>query len=173
MTTIKAFDDMMTQFISEIMRIFPDESPKTPISCSEFMKQIAPWISQMTARDDAFFCAENTLAVSLDLHTIWKREDCTPATKQAIWQYFSSMYMIATTLSMFPAETLSAIEAAAENCAKKMKVGPNGQIDEATLMSGVNSMLQQMMSSGGDNPFAALMGGAAPKTSSSKKKKSR
>jgi hypothetical protein len=177
MTTIKAFDDMFTQFIGELASVFPDESPKTPVSCSEFMKSIAPWVPQMTARDDAFFCEENALAKSLDLHTIWKREDCSQATKQAIWQYMSSMYMIATTMSMFPAETLSAIEAAAESCAKKMKVGPNGQIDEATLMSGVNSMLQQMLAGGGDNPLAALMGGGGgPKKVSGpspKKKKSR
>jgi hypothetical protein len=179
MTTVKAFDEMMQQFIGEISRTFPDESPKTPVSCATFMKDIAPWIPQMTARDDAFFCEENACATSLNLHTIWKREDCSQATKQAIWQYLSSMYMIATTLSMFPAETLSAIEAAAESCAKKMKVGPNGQIDEATLMTGVNSMLQQMLAGGGDNPFAALMGGnRRPGTgkqvsSPSKKKKSK
>jgi hypothetical protein len=67
--------------------------------------------------------------------------------------------MISTTMSMFPPETLSAIEAAAENCAKNMKLGPNGQPDEASLMAGVNSMLSQMMRSGSGNPFASLLGG--------------
>lgn len=169
MTTIKAFDDMFTQFIGEIGHAFPDESPKTPVSCSVFMKDIAPWISQMTARDGAFFCEENAIAKHLNLHVIWKREDCSEATKQAIWQYFSSLYMIATTLSMFPPETLAMIESAAEKCAQNMKVGPSGQIDEATLMSGVNSMLSQMMSGGSNNPFANLLaaspssrGGARP-----------
>jgi len=163
MTTIKAFDEMMGQFIGELATVFPDESPKTPIKCNDFMRMIAPWITQMTAHDDAFFCEENEAAKHFDLHTIWKREDCSETTKQAIWQYFSSMYMIATTLSMFPPETLNMIESAAEQCAKNMKLGPGGQIDEATLMSGVNSMLSQMLSSsGGGNPFASLMGGAAP-----------
>jgi len=40
-----------------------------------------------------------------------------------------------------------------------MKLGPNGQPDEASLMAGVNSMLSQMMSGGAGNPFAALLGG--------------
>jgi hypothetical protein len=84
--------------------------------------------------------------------------------------------MIATTLSMFPPETLSMIEAAAENCAKNMKVNPNGQIDEATLMSGVNSMLTQMMGSG-SNPFGSLLNTSKPrqqpKTSNRKKKSSK
>mgnify|MGYP003353430857 CR=1 FL=1 len=114
MTTIKAFDDMMGQFLGELAQAFPDEPPKTAVNCQTFMKQIAQWVSQMTARDDAFFCDENEFAKSLNLPAIWKREDCSANTKQAIWQYFQSLYMIGTTLSMFPPETLSAIEAAAE-----------------------------------------------------------
>ena len=158
MTTVKAFDDMMGQFLGELAHAFPDEPPKTPVACAAFMKQVAPWAGQMSAKDDSFFCEENEFAKNLNLHAIWKQ--CSENTKQAIWQYLSSLYMIATTMSMFPPETLSAIEAAAEKCAKNMKLGPNGQPDEASLMAGVNSMLSQMMSGGGGNPFAALLGGA-------------
>jgi hypothetical protein len=116
----------------------------------------------MSARDESFFSEDNVFVKNLNLHVIWKREDCSAATKQAIWQYLSSLYMIATTLSMFPPETLSAIEAAAENCARNMKIGPNGQPDEASLMAGVNSMMSKMMSGGSGNPFASLLGAAAP-----------
>lgn len=161
MTTVKAFDEMMNQFLGELSTVFPDEPPKTGPDCKTFMKQISPWAGQMSAHDESFFCEENEFAKSLNLHAVWKREDCSNNTKQAVWQYLSSMYMIATTLSMFPPETLSAIEAAAENCAKNMKLGPNGQPDEAALMAGVNSMLSQMMGGGaGGNPFASLLGGA-------------
>ena len=163
MTTVKAFDDMMGQFLGELASTFPDEPPKTGVDCPTFMKQIASWTPRMTARDEAFFSEDNEFVKSINLHAIWKREDCTENTKQAIWQYLQSLYMIGTTMSMFPPETLSAIEAAAENCAKNMKMGPNGQIDEKSLMAGVNSMLSQMMGSGGaGNPFAALMGTAPP-----------
>jgi hypothetical protein len=179
MTTVKAFDDMMGQFLGELAGTFPDEPPKTGVDCPTFMKQIASWIPRMTARDEAFFNEDNEFIKSINLHVIWKREDCTENTKQAIWQYLQSLYMIGTTMSMFPPETLSAIEAAAENCAKNMKMGPNGQIDEKSLMAGVNSMLSQMMGSGGaGNPFAALMGGphqqrAQPRPGSRKKKSSK
>jgi len=47
---------------------------------------------------------------NLNLHEIWKSEGCTPNTKNAIWQYLHSMYMIGTTMSMFPPETLAMIE---------------------------------------------------------------
>jgi hypothetical protein len=164
MTTVKAFDDMMGQFLGELTGTFSDEPPKTGVDCPTFMKQIAPWIPRMTARDEAFFSEDNEFIKSVNLHIIWKREDCTENTKQAIWQYLQSLYMIGTTMSMFPPETLSAIEAAAENCAKNMKMGPDGQLDEKSLMAGVNSMLSQMMSGGGgaSNPFAALMGAVPP-----------
>jgi hypothetical protein len=159
MTTVKAFDEMMGQFLGELARAFPDEPPKTPVNCATFMKQVTPWAGQMSTRDESFFCEQNEFAKNLNLPVIWKREDCSENTKQAIWQYLSSLYMISTTMSMFPPETLSAIEAAAENCAKNMKLGPNGQPDEASLMAGVNSMLSQMMSGGAGNPFASLLGG--------------
>jgi hypothetical protein len=68
--------------------------------------------------------------------------------------------MIATTMSMFPPETLAMIESAAEKCAKNFQGGeaPN----EAALMAGMNNMLSQMLGggAGGANPLAALMGGA-------------
>lgn len=175
MTTIKAFDEMMGQFIGELARAFPDEPTKTAVNCQDFMKQISPWSSQMTARDEAFFCTDNEFAMHMNLHIIWKREDCSTNTKNAIWQYMQSLYMVGTTMSMFPPETLSAIEAAAENCAKNMQMNPSGQLDEKTLMAGVNSMLSQMMSGDANNPFAALLGGGAPiqPRSGARKKKSR
>jgi hypothetical protein len=176
MTTIKAFDDLMNQFVGELNHAFPDEPPKTGVNCQEYIKCMSQWSTQLAAKDPAFFCEENTFAKDLSLHIIWKREDCSDITRNSIWQYLSSMYMIATTMSMFPPETLSMIESVAENCAKNMKIDQGGQIDEKALMAGVNSMLSQMMS-GGANPFAAMLGGAEPpraqprpKTRKSKKK---
>jgi len=158
MTTVKAFDDMMGQFLGELAGTFPDEPPKTGVDCPTFMKQIAPWIPRMTARDEAFFSEDNEFIKNINLHVIWKREDCTENTKQAIWQYLQSLYMIGTTMSMFPPETLSMIESVAENCAKNMKTNPNGQLDEASLMAGMNSMMAQLMS--GNGGLAGLLGGA-------------
>lgn len=167
MTTVKAFDDLMNQFIGELNRTFPDEPPKTGPSCQECIKQMSAWSSQLAAKDPSFFCEENAFAKNLGLHTIWKREDCSEITRNAIWQYLSSLYMIGTTLSMFPPETLSMIESVAENCAKNMKVDQSGQLDEKTLMAGVNNMLSQMMS-GGQNPFAAMLGGPGPQKARSR-----
>jgi len=61
-------------------------------------------------------------------------------------------------VSMFPPETLSMIESVAEKCAKNMKTNQNGQLDEASLMAGMNSMMAQLMN--GSGGLAGLLGGA-------------
>jgi len=164
----------MNQFIGELNSAFPDEPPKKGVSCQEYIKQISPWSSHISAKDPDFFCEENIFAKDMNLHVIWKREDCSDATRNAIWQYLSSMYMIATTLSMFPPETLSMIENVAEKYAKNMKTDPSGRVDEKALMDGVNSMISQMLS-GGSNPFAAMLGqqGLPPPPSGQKRQGAR
>jgi hypothetical protein len=172
MTTLSAFNEMMGQFIGELAQTFPDEpkikeaqaAPANRDTFDKFMKDVTPWVSQMMAKDSAaFFCEANPVATSLNLHEIWNTAECTDGTKAAIWQYYQTLYMLGTTINMFPPETLSMIESAAENCAKNMKKAPNGQIDEASLMAGMNSMLAQMLGGGGGaNPLAAMLGGAAP-----------
>ena len=183
MTTLSAFNEMLGQFLGELSQTFPDE-PKIKEaqaasanreSFDKFMRDITPWTNQMMAKDAAFFCDTNPIVTNLNLHEIWKTEECTDNTKAAIWQYFQTLYMLGTTINMFPPETLSMIEAAAENCAKNMKKKPDGQVDEASLMAGMNSMLSQMLGGGGGaNPFAAILGGGgapAPRQNAKGKRK--
>jgi hypothetical protein len=183
MTTLSAFNEMLGQFLGELAQTFPDEpkikeaqaAPANRESFDKFMRDITPWTNQMMAKDAAFFCETNTVVANLNLHEIWKTAECTDGTKAAIWQYFQTLYMLGTTINMFPPETLSMIEAAAENCAKNMKKSPDGQVDEASLMAGMNSMLSQMLGGGGGaNPFAAMLGGVgapAPRQSPKGKRK--
>jgi hypothetical protein len=158
MTTVKAFNEMMIHFLEDILVVFPDDlaihiARAKPCEYQVFMQQVGPWASQLMTKDPAFFCEENEFAKSLYLHKHWYEEDCTDVSKAAIWQWLSSLYMIAMTLNMFPPEALSQIEAVAENCAKNMK----GEMNESAMMAGMNSMLSSMLSGGG--PLAGLMGG--------------
>lgn len=139
MTTLKAFDEMMGQFLNELARIFPDEPKKTPMDCKSFVGQIGSWSGKIMTKDDSFFCEENEFVKNMNLHVIWKREDCSETTRQAIWQYIQSLYMMGTTFSMFPPEMLSMIESAAESCANQMKDG--GQMDEKALAGMLGQML--------------------------------
>ena len=171
MTTIAAFNEMMGQFLGELAQTFPDEpkikeaqaAPRNRSTFEKFMKDLSPFTTAMMGKNASeFFVEANPAAADLNLHKIWDSEDCTENTKAAIWQYYQTLYMLGTTINMFPPETLSMIEAAAENCAKNMKTNQNGAMDEAALMSGVNNMLAQMMGGGAGNPLAAMLGGGRP-----------
>lgn len=179
MTTIAAFNEMMGQFLGELAQTFPEEpkikeaqaAPRTRATFDKFMKDLAPFANHMMGKNDVeFFVEANPVVKNLNLHNIWKTEDCTENTKAAIWQYYQTLYMLGTTINMFPPETLSMIESAAENCAKNMKPGQNGAIDEAALMSGMNSMLSQMLGGGANSPFAGMLN-APPRQQAPKPKR--
>jgi hypothetical protein len=179
MTTIAAFNEMMGQFIGELAQTFPDDpkikevqaAPRNRATFDQFMKDIGPFVTHMMAKNAAeFFVETNPSAANMNLHKIWATDECTENTKAAIWQYYQTLYMLGTTINMFPPETLSMIESAAENCAKNMKTSQNGSIDEAALMSGMNNMLAQMMGGGAGNPLAAMLNGPPkPKRKGNKK----
>ena len=141
MSAPKAFDEMMGQFLGELARTFPDEPAKTPIDSRTFMAQVAPWASKMMAKDDSFFCEQNEFVNQLGLQKIWTREDCTPASKEAIWQYISSLYMMGTMFSMIPPQMLSVIEAAAESAAKNIAAG--GEMDLASMLNQISGGAQR------------------------------
>ena len=167
MTTVQAFNEMMGQFLDELVATFPEEeafkaaqaAPRTRATFDDFMTKIGPHASQLMAKSPDFFSDQNEFVKGLNLHAVWGSPDATSATKDAIWQYIQTMYILGNTISMFPPETLSMIEAAAENCAKNMKTNGSGQMDEKAMMAGMNNMLSQMMGGAGGGGLAALMSG--------------
>lgn len=181
MTTIQAFNEMMGQFLDELVATFPEEeafkavqaTPRTRATFDAFMKQVSPHATALMAKSPEFFCEQNEFVKGLNLHVVWASPDATPVTKDAIWQYIQTMYILGNTINMFPPETLSMIEAAAENCAKNMKT-TGGAMDEKALMAGMNNMLSQMMGGGGaGGGLAALMGGIQPQQAPRPKLKSK
>lgn len=164
MTTVKAFNEMMGQFLEELSATFPEEeavkaakdAPRDRGTFESFMRDVGPSATKLMQKDDGFFSEENSFVKNLNLQAIWVNPDATENTKQAIWQYLQTMYILGNTINMFPPETLSMIENAAEACAKNMQnqTGPGGAVDEQALMAGMNNMLAQMLG-GGANPFGA------------------
>ena len=67
-------------------------------------------------------------------------------TKGAIWQYMQTLYMLGTTISAIPADTLSQIEQIAKAAASKMEEdGGENNFDQDALMKTMGSMLGGMM----------------------------
>ena len=77
----------------------------------------------------------------LNIKSYWSRMSAN--TKAATWQYLQTLYMLGTTITAIPAETLSLIETIAKDCADKMQT-EGGEIDQDALMKMMGSMLGGM-----------------------------
>jgi len=160
MTSVSAFNEMMGQFLVELHKTFPEEKGlKKCLSAFDLMKEanprlvvdgfmngVTPYADQISSKDDSFFIKESKnldfmKGVNLEKH--W--DGCSDNTKDAIWQYVQTLYMLGTTIKSIPEETLSMIESVAKECADKMGSGENGELDEAALMKTMQGMLGGML----------------------------
>jgi len=156
MTSTKAFNDMLEQFVQELIQTFPEEKclkkyavkidmlrQSDPKKCvTKFMNKIKPYADSIMKKDPAFFmeCSDADIpkfVEELNLRTNW--ESSSQNTKDAIWQYLQTLYMLGTTITSIPPETMDMIEAIAKQCADKMTTG-GGEMDEKALMSSLSGM---------------------------------
>jgi len=152
MTSVTAFNDMMDSFIVELMRTFPEEKgikkyhasfdilrKTNPRKCVEsFMTAIAPYSQNINAKDDSFLSQDVDFLNDINIKKYWT-PDLSPGTKDAIWQYIQTLYMLGTTITAIPGDTLSMIEKMAEQCAGQMQDG-DGQLDEKALMGAMSGL---------------------------------
>jgi hypothetical protein len=62
------------------------------------------------------------------------------STKGATWQYLQTLYMLGTTITSIPDDTLKMIEGIAKQCAEKMET-EGGELDQDAIMKMMGSML--------------------------------
>lgn len=155
MTSVTAFNDMMGQFLAELHKTFPEEkgikkcmsgfeimrTSNPRLVVDGFMASVTPFAEQISSKDDAFFLNEaKNLDFLKDVKIEEKWASISNQTKEAVWQYVQTLYMLGTTISSIPADTLSMIEKVAKECADKLE-GQDGGIDEAALMKTMQGML--------------------------------
>ncbi len=160
MASVSAFTDMMSQFLVELHKVFPQEKgikkfmaqlelAKTAnprLVVDGFMKGITPYADKISNKDESFLLNEVDnieYLKDLNLKDNWN-DSLSSNTKDAIWQYLQTLYMLGTTITAIPAETLSMIEGIAKDCADKME-NEGGELDEAALMKTMNSMFGGML----------------------------
>jgi hypothetical protein len=160
-TTVSAFNDMMQQFLDELVLTFPEEMSFVKYQASfslirktrpkavmeSFMTSITPVISHVMEKDDTFFATHLDavpILKELNLVKIWTPE-LSSSTKDAIWKYLQTLYILASTISALPAETLSLIESVAERCAKQ--ISEEGMSTEDALMQNMSGLMAQLMNS--------------------------
>jgi hypothetical protein len=158
MASVTAFNDMLSQFLVELHKTFPDENGIKKMTTSfellkstnprlivdGFMKGVTPFADRISAKDENFILEEIEkidMLKDLNIKNYWAR--MSPATKAATWQYLQTLYMLGTTITAIPADTLSLIETIAKDCADKMQT-EGGEIDQDALMKMMGSMLGGM-----------------------------
>lgn len=156
MTSISAWNEMMEQFLGELEKTFPEEKAvkkykasfdllkkSNPRKCVDgYMTSVAKYQEKIMAKDESFFmdCNDSMLA-EMNIKKHWTA-DLSTKTKDAIWQYLQTLYVLGTTITMIPAEALGMIEDVAQKCAGSME--SSGQMDEKAL-TGLFSSLGNML----------------------------
>ena len=155
MASVSAFNYMLSQFLVELHKTFPDETGIKKMTTSfemlkktnprlivdGFMKGVTPYADKISAKDESFLLEEIEkidLLKDLNIKNYW--DHMSVNTKAATWQYLQTLYMLGTTITAIPAETLSLIEGIAKDCADKMETN-GGEIDQDALMSMMGNML--------------------------------
>jgi hypothetical protein len=158
MTSVTAFNDMMERFLTELSETFPEEkaikkyqavfdltrSVKPKKCVTTFIKHTQPHANYIMSKDERFFLENPPEIISdLNLQTHWN-DGLSQGTKDAIWQYLQTLYMLGTTITSIPKETLDMIENVAKQCADGMQNGTGG-LDEKALMSSMAGLFGGLM----------------------------
>jgi hypothetical protein len=155
MASVTAFNDMMGQFLVELHKTFPEEkgikkmmtsfdvlkSTNPRLVVDAFMKGVTPYAEKISVKDESFLLKEiETIDFlkELNIKSYWERMSVN--TKGATWQYLQTLYMLGTTITSIPDDTLKMIEGIAKECADKME-NDGGELDQDALMKMMASML--------------------------------
>ena len=156
MASVTAFNDMMGQFLVELHKTFPEEkgikkmmtsfdvlkSSNPRLVVDAFMKGVSPYADKISAKDETFLLKEiETIDFLKDLSIKSYWEKMTENTKNATWQYLQTLYMLGTTITALPQDTLSQIESIAKGVASQLQDGDGGELNQDALMKMMGSML--------------------------------
>jgi hypothetical protein len=133
----KGIKKMMTSF-----DLLKSTNPRLVVDA--YMKGVTPYADKISSKDESFLLDEiETIDFLKDLNikTYWERMSV--ATRSATWQYLQTLYMLGTTITSIPDDTLKMIENIAKECAEKMQDG-DGDLNQDALMKMMSGMLGGM-----------------------------
>jgi hypothetical protein len=146
----------MSQFLVELHKTFPEEkgikkmltsfdllkSTNPRLVVDGYMKGVSPYADKISAKDETFLLNEIEnidFLKELDIKSYWVKMSAN--TKGATWQYLQTLYMLGTTITSLPEDTLSQIESIAKGVADNMQNG-DGELDQDALMQMMGNMLK-------------------------------
>ena len=125
MEYIRAFNQVMDEFFKELIEIFPEEN-KIKVQynlfqsvskvnmrkpCNEFMNGSIPYLEKIAMRDEEFFTGKDkpSLLSSMNIENIWTPE-LSQNTKNAIWKYITTLFIIGNKVVKMPENTIPLID---------------------------------------------------------------
>jgi hypothetical protein len=130
----KGIKKMMTSF-----DILKSTNPRLVVDA--YMKGVTPYADKISSKDETFLIEEiDTIDFLKDLNIKSYWEQMSENTRAATWQYLQTLYMLGTTITSIPDDTLKMIEGIAKECADKMQ-NDGGGIDQDALMKMMGGML--------------------------------
>jgi hypothetical protein len=121
---VKTFNQIMDEFFNELIETFPEE-PKIKVQynlfqtlcktnirkpCNEFMLGSVPYLEKIAMKDEDFFVSpeQPKLLKSMNISKLWS-SDISDNTKDAIWRYIKSFFIIGIKVVQMPPESLALI----------------------------------------------------------------
>jgi hypothetical protein len=160
MSSIDAFNTLMKNFVTELNETFPEFTELSIFaagfdafvamdparSLKAFMDAFGPYSNLIMNRDETLFEQEDiSLGGTINLQKLWRSSDISDATRDAIWQYLMTLYVLGSTITSMPPEILQSIEAMAGDCATKVETGQMSMGDlMPALMSSMGSLMGQL-----------------------------
>ena len=158
MSSVQAFNSVMEEFLKELKETFPEEKKikvyyNSFLSLKKvnqrkvldtFMAEISKHSDKIVNKDESYFLdSDDEFLKELNIKKWWTSK-LSQTTKDAIWQYLNTLYILGTTITNIPANVLSSIEKVAEQCADQMG-DANENVDMGSLLSGMQNMIGNLM----------------------------
>lgn len=193
-TSVQSFNTLMKQFLQELALTFPDHQEiclfqsmfddlvktnhKKPAEL--FMNALQPYSDLVMQKNDHLFDQPISLGNKIDLAELWNTQGLSQGSKDAIWKYLHTLFLLGSTVCSLPPELLNTIDTLAKTCADNIKSG-NADLSTVTksllngdILQGIGEEGMQQLENMATNmmPMLASMGmggfmggGGAPKAS--------
>ena len=154
MTTIGAFNHTLSEFLGDLSATFPekqdivfyDQMLPQLLKANEraglefFMNAARDHGDAILAKDNSLFDQPICIGKGLDLANLWNDNGLDDSSRNAIWNYLNTLFVLGMTLEGVGSDILTGIESLAKSTAEKLKCG-----DET-----LETVLPNIMSSVGD-----------------------
>lgn len=162
MSNINAFTETLKEFLNKMIETYPEEERLqekldtiNDLNDKGLKKMFTRLVNELksvsediTSKNENCFKKGNCKFFDdLNMETIWKTE-VDETTRNAIWQYLNTLFILGTTIQAIPPEMMSTIEKMAQDCAATMAKNTNEEdepeIDMEALIAGMKNVMGNM-----------------------------